>query len=76
VAAEHHQAELGIAILESEIQVAGFSGAEVGNFTFHPHIGVAALHGGANRADQISHVPDPPRGRLFKGESELAFRGH
>src|SRR6185437_11017238 len=75
LAAEHHHPELGVTILEREIQMAGLSRTEVGNFTFHPDVSVAALHGGTDSADQISHAPDPPRGRLLKGESELGIRG-
>src|SRR6185437_2265441 len=75
LAAEHHHPELGVTILKGEIQMAGFSRTEVGNFTFHPDVSVAALHGGANSADQISDAPDPPRGRLLKGESELGIGG-
>src|SRR5579859_4553589 len=76
LAAEHHDAQLRVAILEREVKMAGFRRAEIGDLALHPDVGVAAFHGGADRAYQIGHAPDSPRGRLLKGEAELVVKSH
>src|SRR5258707_510717 len=61
LAAEHHNAQLGISIFEREIKVSGIRRTEVGNFAFDPNVRVAALHSRTDRAHQIGNTPYAPR---------------
>src|SRR5258708_4863815 len=73
LAAEHHNAKLGVAIFQREIKMSGFRGTEIRNFAFHPNVGVAAFHRGADGAHQVGNAPYAPRRLFAKGETELVL---
>jgi hypothetical protein len=49
----------------------GLGRPEVGDFAFHPNVGIAALNSGTDGAHQIGHAPDAASGRLLKSEAKL-----
>jgi hypothetical protein len=74
--AEEDDGELGVAILEREVNMARGRGTEVGDFAFDPEVAILALNVDANLADEVANSPDAARGeqgRHFKGEAELAW---
>jgi hypothetical protein len=76
--AEEDGGELGVAIFEGEVDVAGGGGTEVGDFAFDPEVTIFALHVEADVADEVADLPDMPgEGRgwcRLKGEAELTAR--
>lgn len=58
MAAEHDDGELGFAVLEGEIDMAGGGGAAVGDFTFDPEVGIGVFDVLTDVADQGSDGPD------------------
>ena len=72
--AEHHDFDLSVAIFQSEIKMAGLGSAEVGNFAFHPGVGIFALDVGADGGDQVADLPHSAFGRA-EGESHLVGEG-
>ena len=72
LAAEEHNRELGGGILEREVDVAGGSGAVVGDLALDPDVAVFLLDEFADLADQFAHRPDAARGsRLVEPKAEL-----
>ncbi len=58
LAAEEDDRELGLAILEREIDVAGGRGAAVGDLAFDPEVGVTELDALADVGDEGAYAPD------------------
>ena len=58
LAAEEHDGELGVAVLEGEVDVAGGRGAAVGDFAFDPDVGVVAFDAAADAGDEVADGPD------------------
>ena len=58
--AEDHNRQLRFPILEREVEVPRGRGAQVGDFTLHPHIGIPLLDVIANLADQTAYRPHAP----------------
>jgi hypothetical protein len=67
--AKHDDAQLGVSVLEGEVEMAAFGGPVVGDFTLHPDVGKSLLEMGADGGDQFVHGEDAARGR-FGGELE------
>jgi hypothetical protein len=68
-------------LFEGEVEMAGGSGAEVGDFAFNPDVGVAFLDELADLGDEFADGPDAAGGlRPLKDEAELRRgwigRGH
>jgi len=81
LAAEEDYGELGISIFESEVEMAGRRGAEVGDFALDPDVGVALLDQFTDLCDELADGPDAAGGlRLLEEEVELrrgwVGRGH
>ena len=75
LAAEQDHGQLGVGVLQGEIDMARSRGTEVGDFSLHPHVAVLLLHQFANLADELAHRPDAARGaQRFKAEVELGRR--
>ncbi len=72
--AEHYDFDLGIAVFEREIKMAGIRGTEVGDLAFHPGVGVFAFDMSADGGDQVADLPYPALGRA-EGESHLVREG-
>ena len=51
-------ADLRARILESEVEVAGLRGAEVGDFTFDPDIRKCSFEDGADLVGELADFPD------------------
>ena len=73
--AEHDHANLGVAVFQGEIKMAGIGGAEIGDFAFDPGVGIFALDVGADGGDQVANFPDAALGRA-EAESHLVGEGH
>ena len=58
LAAEEHDGELGFAVLESEVDVAGGRGAAVGDLAFDPEVGVVGFDVLADVGDEVADGPD------------------
>ena len=71
--AEHDDAELGVAILQGEVEVAALGRAVVGDFALDPDIGKALFKMGADGGDQLAHAVDAARG-CFGGKLEGKLR--
>ena len=56
--AEEDGGELGVTVLQREVDVAGGRGAEVGDFTFDPEVTVLTLDVNANFADKVADRPN------------------
>jgi hypothetical protein len=70
--AKEDDGELGVCILEREVNVAGGRGTEVGDFAFNPDVAVLLFDKIANLRDKVTHSPDAAESsRLLKGEVEL-----
>jgi len=73
--AEEDRGKLRVAILKSEVDVAGGGGSEVRDLAFDPEVAVLALDVEADFADEVADLPDAAReggsGGL-EGEAELA----
>jgi hypothetical protein len=68
LAAEKDDGELGVGVLEREVDVAGGSGAVVGDFAFDPDVTVHLLDEFADLADQFTDWPDAAGGaRVVEG---------
>ena len=55
--AEHHDANLSVAVFEGEVEMSGLGGAEIRNFAFDPGIGIFAFDVGADGGDQVANLP-------------------
>jgi hypothetical protein len=58
LAAEENDGELGVGVLEGEVDVAGGGGAVVGDFAFDPDIAVLLFDEFANLGDEFADGPD------------------
>jgi len=58
LAAEEDDGELGFAVLEGEVEVAGGGGAEVGDFALDPDVSVVALDVLADSGDEVADGPN------------------
>jgi hypothetical protein len=68
LAAEEDDGELGVGVLEGEVDVAGRSGAVIGNLAFDPDVAVLLLDEFADLGDEIADGPDAAGGaRILKG---------
>ena len=67
--AEHDDAELRVAVLQGEVEMAAVGGAVVGDLAFDPDVGKSLLQMGADGGDQFAHGVDAARGR-FGGKLE------
>ncbi len=75
LAAEEHDGELGLGVLEREVDVAGGRGAEVGNLAFDPDVAVFLLDQLADLGDEFADGPDAARWvRLIEAKPELRSR--
>jgi len=74
LAAEKNDGELGVGVLEGEVDVAGGSGAIVGDFAFDPDVAVLLFDEFAHLGDEFADRPDAAGGaRLIEGEVELGY---
>ena len=74
LAAEEDDGELGVGVLEGEVDVAGGGGAVVGDFAFDPDVAVLLLDEFADLGDELADGPDAAgRAGLVKGEVELGL---
>ena len=73
--AEHHDANLGVAVFQGEIKMARIGSPEVGNFAFDPCVGIFAFDVRADGGHQIADFPDAAVGRP-KAESHLVADRH
>jgi hypothetical protein len=72
LAAEEDDGELGVGVLEGEVDVAGGSGAVVGDFAFDPDVAVLLLDEFADLTDEFTDRPDAAGGaRVVEGEVKL-----
>lgn len=72
--AEEYGGQLRIAVLDGEVDVAGWRWAKVGDFAFDPDVAVFALNVQSHFADQVADLPDVARnggGRGLEGEAKL-----
>ena len=74
--AEHHDANLCVAIFQREVEMAGIGRAEVGDLAFHPRVGIFALDMRANGRDQFADFPDPALGRAEAEAHLVGERRH
>ena len=58
LAAKEHDGELGFAVFEREVDVAGGRGAAVGDLALDPEVGVVALDLLADAGDEVADGPD------------------
>ena len=71
---EKHDGQLGVGILEREVDVAGGRGAEVRNLALYPDVAVLLLHQLAHPRHQLADGPDAARGaRLVEAQAELVL---
>ena len=73
--AKQHHRQLGIAVLQREVNMTRRGGAVVGDLAFHPHIGVLPLDVVSYLAHQLADPPHPPevgRRSLRENQSKLA----
>ena len=73
--AKHDDANLGVAVFQCEVEMAGIGGAEVGDLAFDPRVGIFALDVRADRANQFADFPDPALGRA-EAEAHLVGERH
>jgi hypothetical protein len=72
LAAKENDGELGVGVLEGEIDMAGRGWAEVGDFAFNPDIAVLLLDEFADLRDEFADGPDAAgRSRIVEREVEL-----
>jgi len=72
LAAEEDDRELGVGVLEGEVDVAGGCGTVVGDFAFNPYVAVFLLDEFADLGDEIADGPDAAGSvRILKGKVEL-----
>jgi hypothetical protein len=72
LAAKEDDGELGVGVLEGEVDVARGSGTVVGDFSFDPDVAVHLLDEFADLADELTDRPDATGGaRVVEGEVEL-----
>ena len=72
LAAEEDDGELGVGVLEGEVDVAGGGGTEVGDFALDPDVAVLLLDEFADLGDEVADGPDAAGGApVLKGEVEL-----
>ena len=81
LAAKEDDGELGVSVLEGEVDVAGGGGTVVGDFAFDPDVAVLLLDELTDLGDQFADRPDAAGGAgLGEGEVELGRewvgRGH
>ena len=62
LAAEEDDGELGVGVLEGEVDVAGGGGAVVGDFAFDPDVAVLLLNEFADLGDEFADGPDAAGG--------------
>jgi hypothetical protein len=73
LAAEEDDGELRVCVLEGEVEVAGGSGAAVGDLTLDPEIGVSGFDLLPDAADEIGYGPDAALGDGRRG-LDYSFR--
>ena len=74
LAAEEDDGELGVGVFEGEVDVAGGSGAVVGDFAFDPDVAVLLLDEFADVGDEVADGPDAAGGAWFvEGQAELGL---
>ena len=77
----HHHAQLRRAVLQREVEVAGFGGAIVGDFALDVNVGEGALHLRAHGRDQFAHGINLARWslehepELFRAGLEKVYQG-
>ena len=72
LAAEEDDGELGVGVLEGEVDVAGGGGAIVGDFAFDPDVAVLLLDEFADLGDEFADRPDAAGfAGLVEDEAEL-----
>jgi hypothetical protein len=72
LAAEENDGELGVGVLEGEVDVAGRGGAVVGDFAFYPDVAILLLDQFADLGDELADGPDAAAGAgVVEGEVEL-----
>ena len=74
LAAEEDDGELGVGVLEGEVDVAGGGGAAVGDLAFDPEIGMGGLDLLADAGDEGGDGPDAAFGRLGFGRLWVSRR--
>ncbi len=74
--AEHHDADLRVAVFEGEVEMSGLGGTEVGDLAFDPGVGVFALDVGADGGDQVADFPYAAVGRAKVEAHLVGERGH
>jgi hypothetical protein len=72
LAAKEDDGELGVGVLEGEVNVAGGGGAIVGDLTFDPNVAILLLDEFADLRDEITDGPDAAGGAwVVEGQVEL-----
>ena len=70
---KHDDAELRVAVLQGEVEMAAFGGTIVGDFALNPDIGKSFFEVGADGGDQFPHGINAARG-YFGGKLEGKLR--
>jgi hypothetical protein len=69
---EKNNRQLGVSVLEREVDVPGGGGAEVGNLALHPDVAVLLLDEFADLRNQLAHRPDAAgRPGFLEGKAKL-----
>jgi len=72
LAAKENDGQLSVSVFEREVEMAGGSGAVVGDFAFDPDVAVLLFDEVADLGDKLADGPDAARlVRILKGEVEL-----
>jgi hypothetical protein len=73
LAAKENDGQLGVCILEREVEMAGGGGAIVGDFAFDPDVAVLFFDEFADLGDELADGPDAAR-RVRRVECEVELR--